>query len=111
MYKAVIDVMSKMNPFVCLAVAVVLMLVVIFRRIDRFGIPRSLALVCWYILVIFSLAWIVFHAVDMFSQGDYLGGVTSVVLLISYSPVYICAIVAAFMYPKSRRSKVVVAGQ
>jgi hypothetical protein len=101
-YEAIIGVMSRMNPILFMVLAIALALVVVFRRIDRFGISRSVALACWYVLVLFSLSWLAFHVIDLFSQKDRQSGLTSVVYLISFSPVFLCAIIVAFMYPKAR---------
>jgi amino acid permease len=101
-YEAIIGVMSRMNPILYMVLAISLTLVIVFRKRDRFGISRSIALACWYVLVLFSLLWLAFHVVDLFSQRDRQSGLTSVVYLISFLPVFLCAIIAAFMYPKAR---------
>jgi hypothetical protein len=101
-YEAVIAGMSRMNPLLYMVIAIVLTLVVVFRRIDRFGISRSIARACWYVLVLFSVSWLAFHVIDLFSQRDRQSGLTSVVYLISFSPVFLCAIIVTFMYPKAK---------
>jgi predicted PurR-regulated permease PerM len=67
-YEAVIGGMSRMNPVLYMVLAIVLTLVLVFRRMDRFGISRSIALACWYVLVLFSLSWLAFHVIDLFSR-------------------------------------------
>lgn len=101
-YEAIIGVMSGMNPIWYMVLAIALTLVIVFRKMDRFGISRSIALACWYVLVLFSLSWLAFHVVDLFSQKDRQSGLTSVVYLISFLPVFLCAIIVSFMYPKAK---------
>lgn len=100
MYDAITEVITKMNPFICFAIAIVMTVVVLMHKLKRFHVSRLLALFCWYFLVIFSVSWLLFHVVDMFTQKENLASVVSYAYIISYTPVYLCAVVAAFMYPK-----------
>jgi len=91
---------SSLNPFVVYGFAVFLTLLVILNRARLVILPRPLVLVSWYTVVVLAVSWLLFHGVYIFTHDAGRSRLVSFALILSFSPVYVCALIVLFMYPR-----------
>ena len=92
-------VLSKVNLPIVYACAVILTLLVIGRRYRLFDIPRLVALSSWYVVVVAACGWLLFHLLYLATGDKRDVGLASLVHVLTFVPVYLCALVLAFYYP------------
>lgn len=93
---------NTLNPFVVYGFAAFLTLLVVLNRTQLITLPRPLVLICWYIVVGLAVLWLLFHIVYFFTHNPRDAGLVAIALALSFTPVYLCALILLFMYPKKR---------
>ena len=92
----------SLNVYFIYGVAAVLTVMLILYRIGLLRVPRSVALACWYAVILMALSWLAFHAAYFATHNPRDSGLATLARTLSFVPVYVCALVSAFAYPKKR---------
>jgi hypothetical protein len=96
--------MSKLNVFVVYGLAAGLTLLVIVHRVRLVRLPRALVLGCWYAVVAMAFSWLGFHVVYLLSHNPRDSGLAAIARILAFVPIYVCALIVLFMYPKKQLS-------
>lgn len=94
--------MGSWNIYLIYGAAVALTVVLTFYRIGVLRVPRWVALVCWYTVILMALLWLAFWAAYFAAHDPRNSGLATLARVLSFLPVYVCALIAAFVYPKKR---------
>lgn len=95
-------VLGMVNLPVVYACAVALSLLVIGRKYRLLNVPRSVALASWYVVVGAACSWLLFHVLYLLTGDGRDIGLASLVHVLTFVPVYACALVLTFFYPRKR---------
>lgn len=93
-----------LNPFFIYGLTILLTLVVVLNRLRVVKLPRSLVVLSWYAVVVLALSWLLFHVVSLLNSGSQIVGLASIARMLQFVPIYICAVIVLFMYPKKKRT-------
>lgn len=88
------------NPYTVYGFTILLTLLVILNRTPILTLPRSLVMVSWYSVVTLALSWLFFHIASLFNSQSQIVGLAVVARMLQFVPVYVCALIVLFMYPK-----------
>ena len=95
---------GKLNVFVVYGLAVVLTALVSVHRLGLARLPRALVLGCWYAVVAMAFSWLAFHVAYFLTHNPRDSGLAAIARMLSFVPVYVCALIVLFMYPKKQLS-------
>ncbi|VXC63702.1 membrane hypothetical protein [Massilia sp. 9I] len=91
---------SKLDIFYVYGFTAFLTLLVILHKLRLVVLPRPLILFSWYGVVGLAASWLAFHSLYFFSHHEGASRLVTYALIFSFIPVYICALVLLFIYPK-----------
>jgi small neutral amino acid transporter SnatA (MarC family) len=97
---SILDFIYGLNPFVIYGFAVFLTLLVILRRTRPLALPRPLALISWYTVLALAVSWLVFHIAYFLNHDPRDVGLAVIGRILGFTPVYVCALIVLFMYPR-----------
>jgi hypothetical protein len=92
--------LNELNAFVIYGFAAFFTLLVILNRSRQITLPRPLVLIGWYTVVMLAVSWLLFHLIYFFTHSPRDGGLVLIAGTLSFIPVYVCALIVLFMYPK-----------
>lgn len=104
-FNAISRILMELNLSVVYTIAVALTLIVVLHRTGVFIVPRAMALLSWYLVLFAAACWAFFHIIYLLAGDARDIGLASVVQLLTFVPVYVCALIVVFMYPKKEREK------
>ena len=90
----------QLDPFLVYGFAIFLTLLVISNRTRLVTLPRPLVLFSWYAVIAIAVSWLLFHFVYLLSHDSRDVGLAVIARILQFSPVYLCALIVLFMYPK-----------
>ena len=96
---------NTLNPFVIYSVSALLTLLVILDRRKKIALPRIIILVSWYLVITIAVLWLLFHIAYMLKHEDGASRLVAYSLIFSFLPVYICAGILLFIYPRRKSLK------
>ena len=91
---------NTLNPFVVYGLPALLTLGVILHRARVVTLPRPLVLICWYSVVGLASMWLLFHIIYYTGRNPRDSGLVTIARIIGFAPVYLCAVILLFIYPK-----------
>ena len=97
------DMLGSVNIYVLYGVPAALTVGLILYRNGLLRMPRLLALAVWYAIIVTALFWLVFHMVYFATHNPRDSGMATLANILSFIPVYVCALIAAFVYPRKGR--------
>ena len=98
--RAVVDLINQ--PIVY-GLAVLMTLLVIGYRYRWISLPRTVALLNWSAVVGLAIGWPLFYVLCVL-EGDIRDiDLVSIVVMLTFLPVYVCALVLLFFYPRKPR--------
>lgn len=92
------------NPFLIYGFIILLTLVVVSNKMRLIMLPRLVVTISWFVVIGFALSWLLFHVFALLGTHSQITGLAVIARILQYIPVYICAAVVLFMYPKKVRS-------
>jgi hypothetical protein len=95
---------SGLNLFIIYGFSAFLTLLVILDRKQKIIFARPLILISWWLVVTVAVSWLLFHVVYMLKHEDGASRLVAFSLILSFLPVYVCAVVLLFTYPARRKS-------
>lgn len=96
------SILGSLNIYLIYGAAAVLTVILILNRLDVLMVPRQVALICWYGIILMALSWLAFHAAYYATHDPRDSGLATLAGVLAFVPVYVCALIAAFVYPKNR---------
>lgn len=94
--------LGSLNIYLIYGMAAALTVVPILYRTGLLQVPRLVALACWYAVIVIALSWLAFHAAYFATHDPRDAGLATLVRTLAFVPVYSCALIAAFVYPRKR---------
>lgn len=94
--------LGSLNIYLIYGTAAALTVVPILYRTGLLRVPRLVALACWYAVILMALSWLAFHAAYFATHDPRDSGLGTLARTLAFVPVYVCALVTAFAYPKKR---------
>ena len=94
--------LGSLNIYIIYGTAAALTVVPILYRTGLLRVPRPLALVCWYAVILMAVSWLAFHAAYFATHDPRDSGLGTLARTLAFVPVYACALIVAFAYPRKR---------
>lgn len=96
------DMLGSLNIYLIYGTAAALTVVLILYRIGVLGVPHGLATACWYGVIPMVLLWLAVWAAYFAAHDPRDSGLATLARILSFLPVYVCALIAAFVYPRKK---------
>lgn len=94
--------MGSLNIYLIYGTAAALTVVLTLYRIGVLQVPRWVALLCLYSIILMALLWLAFWVSYSAAHDPRDSGLATLARVLSFLPVYGCAQISAFVYPKKR---------
>lgn len=82
------------------AIRAVMTIMLVARRFFSLNVPLVLAIPIWTFIVVSAISIFLLLAIDFFSQGQGIGRLASIPLLLGTLPLLISFLVALFIFPR-----------
>lgn len=94
--------LGSLNIYLIYGLAAALTVLLIMYRIRMLEMPRWIALVCWYGVIVMAVSWLAFHTAYFATHNPRDSGLATVARTLAFVPVYVCALICAIFYPRRR---------